>query len=131
MAMFAMALPILPGKTAQWSALIDQLNGARCADYRASRESLGVRERTFLQHTPMGDFVVVTLEGDDPAAAFGAFGHGTDEFTAWFVAQVKEIHGVDLADPPPGPLPEMVIDSLDEAPEAIDLSSGARTTSAR
>ncbi|MEI6621078.1 MAG: hypothetical protein WCP28_04155 [Actinomycetes bacterium] len=131
MAMFAMALPIVPGKTEQWSALIAELNGPRSADYRASRNSLGVRERTFLQHTPMGDFVVVTLEGDNPAAAFGAFGQGSDEFTAWFVAQVKEIHGVDLASPPPGPLPELVIDSAARSTEAIDLSARAHASAAR
>jgi hypothetical protein len=33
-----------------------------------SRRQAGVRERTFLQSTPIGDFVIVTLEGDDPIA---------------------------------------------------------------
>jgi hypothetical protein len=70
-----------------------------------------VRERTFLQHTPQGDFAIVTLEGDHPEAAFAGFAKGTDPFTVWFKQQVMEIHGVDLNAPPPGPMPQQVIDS--------------------
>ena len=35
-------------------------------EFVASRRSAGVRERTYLQATPMGELVIVTLEGDDP-----------------------------------------------------------------
>ena len=111
MAMFAMALPILPGRTEQWTTFITELNGPRRAEFVASRQGLGVRERTFLQHTPMGDFVVVTLEGDDPVGAFARFSQGTDAFTEWFKQQALAAHGVDLSAPPAGPLPELVIDS--------------------
>lgn len=111
MAIFAIAIPIPANKLSQWEAFIGQLNGARKADFTASRKKLKVRERTFHQHTPQGDLVVVTLEGDDPAGAFTKFGQGTDAFTQWFKAQVKEIHGVDLGAPPPGPLPKQIADS--------------------
>ena len=111
MAMFAIAFRILPGKTDDWRAFMGELTGARKPQFAASRQAMGVRERTFLQHTPMGDFVLVTLEGDDPAGAFAKFGHGSDEFTTWFKQQVADVHGVDLAAPPPGPLPELVVDS--------------------
>lgn len=40
-----------------------------------------MRERTFLQRTPHGDMVIVTIEGDDPVGAFAAFGQQTDPFT--------------------------------------------------
>ena len=67
-------LRILADKTEQFKALVNALNGEKKADFAASRKRLGVRERTFHQQTPMGDFVVVTLEGDDPAGAFKKFG---------------------------------------------------------
>jgi len=111
--LFAMAIPILPGKTAQWKKFIDELKGNRYADFAANRKKLNVRERTFFQSTPAGDFVVVTLEGNDPQAAFANFGKGTDAFTQWFSKEVKEIHGIDLANPPKGPMPEMLIDSME------------------
>ena len=111
MAIFAIAVPVLANKASQLQALIGQLTGAKKADFAASRKKLGVRERSFLQHTPHGDFIIVTLEGNDPAGAFVKFGQGTDPFTQWFKAQVKDIHGVDLDLPPPGPLPKQVVDS--------------------
>jgi hypothetical protein len=111
MAIFAIAIPIASGKSAQWKTFMGELKGPRFEDFKASRRKLGVQERTFLQQTPMGDLVVVTLEGADPASAFTKFGQGTDDFTKWFMKQVQEIHGVDLTAPPPGPLPELMIDS--------------------
>ena len=111
MAMLAMAFPIPAGKTEQWKKFISDLTGARKAEFAASRRSLGVRERTFLQHTPQGDLVLVTLEGDHPETAFAEFGKRTDPFTMWFKQQVSEIHGMDLNAPPPGPMPQQVIDS--------------------
>jgi hypothetical protein len=111
MALFAIAFPIPANKLGQWKSFVGQLAGAKKADYVANRKNLKVRERTFHQQTPQGDFVIVTLEGDDPAGAFAKFGQGTDPFTQWFKAQVMEIHDVDLGKPPPGPVPTLVVDS--------------------
>ena len=109
--LFAITFPILPGKTDQWLKFINALNTDKKAEMDASRLALGTRERTFLQRTPMGDFIIVTLEGKDPQSAFTNFGKGTDAFTQWFKKEVLECHGIDLANPPQGPLPEMVLDS--------------------
>ena len=111
MALLAMAIPILPGKTEQWRRFAADLNGSRRADYLASRQRLGVRERAFLQSTQQGDLAIVTLDGADPASALSQFGASGDPFTEWFRAQVLEIHGFDLARPMSGPLPDLVIDS--------------------
>jgi hypothetical protein len=107
----AVAFPIAPGKTEDWKRFIAELNGARRADFVASRKGIGARERTFLQPTPMGDLVVVTLEGDNPAQAFGKFVSSKDPFTLWFLEQVKDVHGVDLTQAASGPMPQLVIDS--------------------
>ena len=109
--MLAIALPIVPGKEEQWKKFINDLNGKYNKDYVKSRKKLGVRERTFHQVTPQGHLVIVTLRGDDPEKAFSKFAETDDEFTNWFVKQVQEIHNMDLRQPTPGPLPEMVIDS--------------------
>jgi hypothetical protein len=109
-ALLAVAFPIVPGKTEAWKEFIGELNGARCAQFEESRRQMGVRERTFLQPTPMGDMVIVTLEGDDPMGAFGKFVSGTDEFTNWFMSKTKELHGIDLRAPMPA-VPMQVIDS--------------------
>lgn len=112
MALFAVAIPIAPGKTEEWRQFMGELTGARKAEFKASRERLGVHERTFLQQTPQGDMVIVTLEGADPMGAMAAFGQGTDPFTEWFVERVKAVHGgFDLRAPLPGSPPELIVDS--------------------
>ena len=110
MAMLAVAVPVLPGKTEQWRRFIGELTGQHKGAMDTLRRRLGVRERTFFQPSPRGDLVLVTLEGDDPAAAFAQFAADPHPSVQWFVQQVKEIHGLDLAQPPPGPLPELVYD---------------------
>lgn len=107
----AAAFPTLPGKTGEWRNFIAELNGPRKADFAASRVRAHVREQTFLQPTPMGDLVIVTLQGEDPERAFGQMMSATDAFTTWFLAQVQSIHGVDLATPMAGPPSELVIDT--------------------
>src|SRR4029079_3759460 len=52
MPMMAVAFPILPGKTAEWRAWMDEINGPRRDEFDASRKAAGVHERTFLQQTP-------------------------------------------------------------------------------
>jgi hypothetical protein len=44
MAILALAIPIAPGKTDEWRQFIAQLNGARKAEYKASRNRMGIRE---------------------------------------------------------------------------------------
>lgn len=109
--LFAMAIPVLQGQEQEFQNFAHDLKDTYYEEFQASRRKLGVRERAFLQQTPMGEMVIVTLEGEDPEKAFQEFAKGNDAFTKWFVESVKRLHGVDLAAPPPGPLPEMIVDS--------------------
>ena len=111
MPLMAVAFPILPGKTAEWRTWMEEVNGPRREEFEASRRQAGVHERTFLQSTPMGDLVIVTLEGEDPGAAFAKMMGATDAFATWFAQRASEIHGVDLTTPQAGSLPELVIDT--------------------
>ena len=111
MPLMAVAFPILPGKTAEWRAWMDELNGARRDEFADSRRRAGVHERTFLQSTPMGDLVIVTLEGDDPAAAFGQMMSANDAFTTWFIERATAVHGFDVSALPAGSPSELVVDS--------------------
>jgi hypothetical protein len=111
MPLMAVAFPILPGKTAEWRAWMDEINGPRRAEFVESRRRAGVHERTFLQPTPMGDLVIVTLEGDDPGHAFGQMVNAGDAFTTWFAERAKAIHGVDLTAPMTGSPSELLVDT--------------------
>jgi len=109
--LFAMAVPILPGQTEHWHRFCDTLTGEKSNEYKASREKLEVRECVFLQHTPQGDLVIVTLEGNDPESALTRFAQGRDTFTQWFINEVKTIHGLDLTSPPRESMPELYADT--------------------
>jgi hypothetical protein len=122
MAMMAAAFPILPGKTEEWRQWIGELNGPRHDAFARSRRDLGVNERTFLQSTPEGDIVIVTLEGDDPAAAFRRFAAADDEFSRWFLQHVRKFHGFDLNDVMAGPMPQQMLDSGTRMPAATATS---------
>jgi len=112
MAMLAVAFPILPGKTEEWHRFIGELNGARKDEFAASRARAHVREQTFFQPTPMGDLVIVTLQGEDPARSFGEMMAADDDFSRWFVAQAEALHGIDLRAPMAGgPPSKLVIDT--------------------
>jgi len=109
--LMAVAFPILPGKTGEWRTWMEELNSTHREDFVASRRAAGVHERTFLQSTPMGDLVIVTLEGDEPGRAFGKMMSADDEFTRWFTGRAQEIHGVDLSVRPTGSPSELVVDT--------------------
>ncbi|MBI5325311.1 MAG: hypothetical protein HZB41_08600 [Ignavibacteriae bacterium] len=109
--LMAFAAPITEGKTQQWEQFANKLKNERKEEFRNSRNSLGVHERTFLQHTPMGDFVIVTLEGENPMEAYAKFCQSQDPFAQWFINEVKDVHGIDLSQAMPGPMPELILDS--------------------
>ena len=110
MALLAVAFPILPGKTDQWRRFMAEQ--PRRAGYEAWSQRFGPNHwRVFLQQTPQMDLALVTVEAPNPAQSFQQVGAGSDPFTQWFVQQVQDIHGVDMRQPPPGPLPDLVLDS--------------------
>ena len=111
MPLMAVAFPILPGKTDEWRAWVAEMNGAHRQEFVESRRRAGVHERTFLQSTPMGDLVIVTLEGDDLDHAFGTMMSADDAFTKSFIERAKAIHGLDPSVVTSGPPSELMVDS--------------------
>lgn len=105
MPMLAMCMPILPGKLDKWKAMMEQVNAT--PDFANSRETAGVHERSFLQQTPAGDFLIITMEGNDPAASWAQIVSTMPPEFAEFAA---EVHGLDVSAPPPS-LPELFFDS--------------------
>jgi len=104
--------PILPGKTEEWKQFGRSFLGSRRAEYEASRRRAGLtKEVAALQQTPMGDFAVLYGESEtNPEEINRRWATSTDPFDIWFRQKVMELHGVDLAQPPPGPPPEIIHD---------------------
>ena len=100
--MIAMCMPLLAGKKEKWQAMMDQV--INDPNFAASRENAGVHERSFLQETPGGDFIILTFEGDDPDASFAKI---MQNMPAVFA---QDVHGLDVNALPP-PMPKLVFDS--------------------
>jgi hypothetical protein len=100
--------PVLPGADPE---LMSRRFLEQPEQYAESRNRLGITlERAYLQTTPMGNFVVAYIESErsfgETTAALAASDLEIDKF---FVDNVRNLHGVDLTQPPPpGPPPETI-----------------------
>jgi hypothetical protein len=112
-----LAFPVLAGKTETDIRSISERFKAEPGAYVESRRRAGVTlERAYWQHTPMGDFVVAYTESEGPASAvIGAYARSTAELDRFFVAAVKDVHGIDVTALPDGPPPETVGEWVDPA----------------
>jgi hypothetical protein len=110
MGVFNGMFPILQGKEDAARRFASETVGGRKADFEAMQARSNVTRETWaMQETPMGSFMLVWFEGD-VEKAFGDLASDNSDFATWLRAQVKEITGVDLASPPDGPLPDVVVD---------------------
>jgi hypothetical protein len=111
MAVFNGAFPILPGKEQASRDLAAACSGERRNGFEALQNTSGLTRETWaLQETPMGSFILVWFEGPDIEKAFTDLATAGNEFTRWFIGQVKDLTGVDLSAPPESPPPEVLLD---------------------
>ena len=110
MAVFLGAFPVLEGKDDEARKFAQETRDRR-EEFEASQQRLGVtKEEWSLQQTPMGSLVIVRFECPDVATAFAGLAQSNEPFDVWFRQRAKEISGVDLGEPMPGPLPEIIFD---------------------
>lgn len=106
---FSAAFPVLPGKEGAAKQFADACMGSRrkeCVEYL---KRVGIsKESWHLQKTPMGSFVVVHFESEDPAKSFKILAESTHTFDVWFRQQALLISGVDLGKPMEGAPPEEI-----------------------
>jgi hypothetical protein len=103
------ALPIQAGKTDAARSFLQQLEGERKQHYATSEQRLGITKEVWaLQQSPMGDLFVVFFQSPNIGGSVSQFVTSQDEFDRWFKQQVKEVTGVDLNVPPPGPLSDIL-----------------------
>ena len=106
--MIALAIPILPGKIEVWKTkILDKMLGENKKEMDAIRHAAGVRERSFLQETPDGQMVILTLEGRDQVVGYSKV---MQKLPSDFAELVMEVPGLDVNAPQP-PMPELVYNS--------------------
>ena len=105
----AFTAPILEGKFEAWERFNAEIEGPRRGEWEDQMKRLGIeRQRVWLQHTPMGQFVVVVVEGGDADHMMMKIGQSDNEFDVWFRGQIKDFHGIDMTQPPEGPPPTLL-----------------------
>ena len=101
--------PIVEGKLQAWKDWAGKLSGPEFEDFN-SRHDL-TRHRAWLAETPAGPMVIVLLEGPGADDHMQRLAASNNEFDRLHKNKIKEIHGLDVTQPPPGPLPELYVDS--------------------
>ena len=103
------ALPLMEDKAEDARAFFEELETRRKDEYAGSERRVNITEESWhLQHTPQGDLLLAYIESPDFDNALGMFSQSQDEFDRWFKRRIAELTGVDLNDPPPGPLSEQL-----------------------
>ena len=103
--------PILEGKLDVWKRWTEETQGSRSEDFRDLNRRYGLtRHSAWLAETPMGPMVVALHEGPGADDFMQKIAASQNEVDVWFKEKVKEIHGLDVTQPPPGPMPQLYID---------------------
>lgn len=101
MANYCFVAPLLPGGEQLTRDWVDQgIRGNKGHD-TVFREAGVTREQVWLQNTPNGDFVVVSLEVKDPATALGGMASSEDPWAKTFADFLAKAHGLDFSQAPP------------------------------
>ncbi len=99
----ALAAPLAADKLGAWEAWIDELTGARKAEYDDMNARHGLTEhRAYLQPLPDGGFLVLAIhEGPGSEGFLGSLASSDNEFDKWFLGQIAGLHAIDPGAPPP------------------------------
>jgi hypothetical protein len=97
----AVVFPILPGQADAFKKFRVEVK-ARSKELAESRRKKNVsREAVWMQKTPMGDFGIVLIEGDDALKSNQMFAASNDPYDVWFKKQLAPITGLDWNQPVP------------------------------
>jgi hypothetical protein len=111
MAVFNGIFPILPGKEQEGRDFAAAIMGERRKGFEAQQTTSGITRETWtLQETPMGSFMLVWFEAPDIEKTFTELATAGNEFSIWFLAQVKDVTGIDMTAPPESPPPDVLVD---------------------
>jgi hypothetical protein len=104
-----LAVPILPGKTADARSFMRELDTMRRAEYDRSERRIGItKEVWYLAAMPSGDQLIAYVESADFPRAREQFSQSDDDFDVWFKQRMRDVTGVDLDNPADGGLPELL-----------------------
>ena len=88
---------------------VHELEGTRKNEYDQSERRIGIiKEVWYVASLPSGDHFIAYMESPDFGNALNMFSQSRDAFDMWFKQRLADATGVDLNNPPPMELPEML-----------------------
>jgi hypothetical protein len=98
MANYCFVAPILPNGMEKMQTFIK--NEVPTPSHDEFMRSAGLsREQVWVQHTPMGDFAVVSFEVEDAGKTFAAIATSKHAYAVKFRNHLKAVHGIDVNQP--------------------------------
>lgn len=113
MTVFNFAFPVLEGQESLARKFAEEATGTHRDHYDSLMSASGTTRVSWtLAHTPVGVFMLVWYEADDPQAIFEILATGAGDDVVWMRGRIKDTGGVDIATewPPPGPQPELILE---------------------
>lgn len=102
MAWFAAAMPVEKGKEDEARKRGEGFRRFLGEYVRLNEQAQLRRHLEFLQETPYGATMITLYEFDGDGSKLGrAF--TSSEYDRWWIAHVKEVHGIDISDAPHAP----------------------------
>jgi len=99
MANYCFVAPILEGGVDKMHSYIKNEVTNNASHDEFLRSAGMTREQVWVQHTPMGDFAVVSFEVEDPAKTFAAIATSKHPYAVKFRNHLKTVHGIDVTQP--------------------------------
>ena len=104
-----LVIPVTSGKSEDARDFMRELEQERKAEYDQSERRIGItKEVWYLARAPGGDQLVGYMETSDFGKALSLFSASRDEFDMWFKRRLADSTGLDLNNPPPMQLPELL-----------------------
>ena len=105
-------VPILEGKLETWKAWCRECMGPRKEEMADFNRRYGLtRHASWLTEANGGPAVIALHEGPGGDEVMPKLAVSKNEFDVWFREHILEVHGMDITQPPPGPMPELYVDS--------------------
>ncbi|SVB67086.1 uncharacterized protein METZ01_LOCUS219940 [marine metagenome] len=109
MPVLAMAIPVPLGKTTALEQHIAE--AVEHEEFEETLKGFGIMHESWhIQETPQGDLLILVFQSDDPASMLQEFAQSEKPLPVLQKQFIKEALGVDLSQPPPGPLPRTIFE---------------------
>lgn len=111
MSVYNFAFPVLPGKENEARKFAKEAVGSHAGSYTSLMKASGTTRVTWtLQQTPTGSFILVWFEADEVQKIFEILATRTGEDADWMRGRIRDVGGVDMREPMPGPQPELIME---------------------